>query len=588
MKKFTLFLFCLAVFCQKMTAQLPQNFSKNGDEKISPILRASFLRGETADLVVILKEQADVRAAKNFKTKNEKAAFVFEKLKTTAQRTQADLNQILHQKGVFANSLYLVNAIAIEKCDAELARFLADRPEVAYLSPDPEVHFSGFEKVENVAPPKNRGAVEWGVERVNAPAMWSLGHTGQGITVGGADTGYDWTHPALINKYRGTKTNGTFDHNYNWHDAIHEASELSGNPNNPCGFNISAPCDDNSHGTHTMGTMVGDDGAGNQIGVAPGAKWVACRNMERGNGKPSSYIECFEWFLAPTDTAGKNPDPARAPQVVNNSWYCSFEEGCTDLGVNEMIHKAVINLKAAGTVVVVSNGNFGSNCSTGDNPPAYFEESFSVGATQESGAIANFSSRGPVLIDGSNRVKPNVAAPGQNVRSSTPNGNFSSFSGTSMAGPHVVGTVALLLSARPDLIGNVDLIEDIFENSGVFKTDTLDCPGSVGGSDQPNNTFGFGEVDALAALNYANLLLPQTEPATEISVSVFPNPTSDVVFFNFKNLKNDDLLEIFNAAGQPVFSKKINQPTLRISIGNLPAGVYFWKMGGENGQVVFN
>lgn len=123
------------------------------------------------------------------------------------------------------------------------------------------------------------------------PDVWNMGYTGQGITVGGADTGYDWGHPAIQPKYRGWNGDAsTSQHNYNWHDAIHELNPLNndtlGNPGtNPCGLDVTHPCDDGSHGTHTMGTMTGSD-ADNQIGVAPDAKWVGCRNMERGLGKP--------------------------------------------------------------------------------------------------------------------------------------------------------------------------------------------------------------------------------------------------------------------------------------------------------------
>ena len=56
--------------------------------------------------------------------------------------------------------------------------------------------------------------------------------------------------------------------------------------------------------THTIGTMIGDDGAGNQIGMAPGAKWIGCRNMDEGVGTPARYIECMEFFLAPTRIGG--------------------------------------------------------------------------------------------------------------------------------------------------------------------------------------------------------------------------------------------------------------------------------------------
>ena len=69
-----------------------------------------------------------------------------------------------------------------------------------------------------------------------------------------------------------------------------------------------------------MGTMVGDDGGANQVGMAPDAKWIGCRNMDVGNGTPATYSECFQFFLAPTDLTGANPNPALAPHAINRNW----------------------------------------------------------------------------------------------------------------------------------------------------------------------------------------------------------------------------------------------------------------------------
>jgi len=183
--------------------------------------------------------------------------------------------------------------------------------------------------------------------------------------------------------------------------------------------------------------------------------------------------------------------------VINNSWYSDASEGTTNLLV---FQTAVENLCAAGVVVVVSAGNEGSGCST-ITSPAIYAASFSVGATDSGDNIASFSSRGPVTVDGSNRLKPNVSAPGVNIRSSVPVNSYAGgWSGTSMAGPHVVGLVALLLSAHPELRGHVDTIEHIIESSAVPRTDSQSC-GDIPGTDVPNNTYGWGRVDALAALN---------------------------------------------------------------------------------------
>ena len=226
-----------------------------------------------------------------------------------------------------------------------------------------------------------------------------------------------WDVPTLKRQYRGWDGT-TANHAYSWWDAVHD--DLDGDGVNPCGFSLREPCDDNaddgSHGTHTMGTAVGDDGAGNQVGVAPGARWIACRNMDEGVGRPSTYIECLQFFLAPTDLDGLNPDPARRPHVVGNSYACPPDEGCS-IG---SLQAAVDNLRAAGVFMAVAAGNEGEfGCGSVLYPPAVYDSVVSVGATDMSDQIAFFSSRGPVQVDGSGRLKPDLAAPGVSIRSAT-------------------------------------------------------------------------------------------------------------------------------------------------------------------------
>ena len=251
-------------------------------------------------------------------------------------------------------------------------------------------------------------AIEWNILKVNADDVWALGFTGQGVVIGGQDTGYDWDHPAL----KGSTAAGTgrsADHNYNWHDAIHAAGSI-------CGADSPVPCDDNDHGTHTMGTMVGDDGGANQIGMAPGARWIGCRNMDDGVGTPTTYIECFQWFIAPTDLAGLNPDPAMAPDVINNSWSCPPTEGCTR--TSPSCRRSSRTCARPASSSPSRPATTAPGCSSVNTPAAIYDASFSVGATTSSDAISGFSSRGPVTVDGSNRMKPDISAPGDGIRSS--------------------------------------------------------------------------------------------------------------------------------------------------------------------------
>ena len=308
-----------------------------------------------------------------------------------------------------------------------------------------------------------------------------------------------WDHPGLINQYRGS-AEGKISHDYHWFDAVQRRIDSA---NNPCGMASKVPCDDHGHGTHTVGTIVGDDGKGNQIGMAPDAKWIACRNMDNGVGRATTYIRCFEFFLAPFPLAG-NPmtdgKPELAPHVINNSWGCDKSEGCQG---DEMV-EVLSALKEAGIVTIVSAGNDGSSCDTIKSQPATISPyAISVGAhNHRSGDIASFSSRGPSTLD--KEIGPDVTAPGVSIRSTVPGSRYESFqwSGTSMAGPHVAGQVALIISAQKQLSGNVAGIFDLVRSTATPKTSTQTC-GGVPGSQVPNNTFGFGHINAYDATKKA-------------------------------------------------------------------------------------
>jgi subtilisin family serine protease len=456
--------------------------------------------GAETDILVILEEQADLSAAEDLPMREERLRYVYDALRTTALRSQGALRAELDRAGVDYRSFYISNMIAV-RSDRDLMTRLANRPEVARIVANPRVRLAPPEPDPDAVRSQATAGVEWNVARVNADDVWELGYTGDGMVVAGQDTGYDWDHPALKDQYRGY--NGvTATHDHNWHDAI-RVNDPHTPSGNPCGFDLSEPCDDYGHGTHTMGTMVGDDGGGNQIGVAPGARWIGCRNMEEGWGTPATYAECFEFFLAPYPVGGDpfiQGEPLLAPHVINNSWTCPPREGCDW----DSLLAVVETVRAAGIVVVASAGNSGSSCGTMEDPPAIYDAAFAVGATGGSDHIAGFSARGPVTVDGSGQLKPDISAPGVGVRSSFPGTGYGSNSGTSMAGPHVAGTVALLWSAAPKLIGDVDATEWVIARTARPKTTTQGCGGD-GVDDVPNNVYGWGIVDALDAVQSALL-----------------------------------------------------------------------------------
>lgn len=583
MKKYSIFLILSSILFLTWTAFTPSKTNTfvdgNWEEKISPKLMTQALRGEALDFLVVLKNQKNVSAAQNFKTKEARGNFVYEKLKQNALADQKNILKILKNTQASYRPFFIINAIQV-KGDINLLKKLAKLPEVKQLTDNSPIQFE--EPVStNYSNSRGPTAIEWGIDMIDAEEVWALGYNGQDVIVGGQDTGYEWTHPALDHNYRGN--GATVDHNYNWHDAIHEIISTSPDTINPCGLDSVVPCDDHNHGTHTMGTMVGEDGD-NQIGVAPGAKWIACRNMERGNGTPATYIECFEWFMAPTDLNNENPDVSKAPHVIANSWSCPTSEGCDSTNWHVM-ETVVQNLKASGVVVVVSAGNSGSQgCGSVNTPAAMFEASFSVGATAQNDTIAGFSSRGPVTVNGTGIRKPDVSAPGVGVRSCIRDSSYASFSGTSMAGPHTAGLVALMISANPDLAGQVELIEDIIEQTAVPKTDTVDC-GGISSQDIPNNIYGYGRINALAAVNEGlNFSNTNDNDVPEASVTIYPNPTSDMVSFEFLNILGKTNVEIFDAAGRLLQSHQYDLLEYQIKTVNLnsfAAGVYFYTIKNE-------
>ncbi len=474
-------------------------------EKVDPRLRyGPAAAGEPVEFLLTLTTQADLSGAAGLTSKTAKGRYVYEQLTAVARQTQPPVIAHLQSLGAEYRPYWISNMIWV-RGNAALLPAMAGRNDVAYLYPNPRISL----KAPKPAAANGQSAAAWdSIEYVGAKAVWQMGITGQGVVIGGQDTGYDWTHPALQNSYRGWD-GVTAVHDYNWYDAIHSDSGAT----NPCGVNAPAPCDDNGHGTHTMGTMTGNDldpanaawpgGATNAIGMAPGAKWIGCRNMEQGVGTPATYSECYQWFIAPYPPGGDpmtDGDPAKAPHVINNSWACPPSEGCNPDSLSGVVQA----VRAAGIVTVHSAGNNGPSCSTVTYPAAIYDESFSVGATDASDNIAGFSSRGPVTVDSSNRPKPDISAPGVNIYSAWPGGQYTSLNGTSMAGPHVAGLVALLISARPDLAGNVDAIEQIVQNTAVPLTSSQGCGGDTPDA-VPNNVYGYGRIDALQTVLNATL-----------------------------------------------------------------------------------
>jgi len=521
----------------------------DGLDKIAPWLLEHATGIQETEFLVVLRDQADLAPAARLTGKLTKGRFVRDALYKKAQATQAPLLAWLEERGLWHQSFYIVNAILV-RGTIEIAKTIAARPEIDRVEGNPPipnltpVQLTAEELAAAAHQPLTPDAIEPGVSAIRAPEVWALGYTGQGIVIGGADTGVRWDHPALINHYRGW--NGTTaSHDYNWHDSVHSGGGV-------CGPNTTAPCDDDSHGTHTLGTAVGADATNtNRIGVAPGAKFIACRNMDQGDGTPARYLECMEWFLAPYPIGGTpaQGDPAMAPDLTTNSWGCPASEGCAPA----TLQAAVEAQRAAGILFVAAAGNSGSGCSTVSDPPAFYDASYTAGAFSAStGSIASFSSRGPVTVDGSGRIKPDLIAPGVSVRSSVPPAGYATSSGTSMATPHIAGAIALLWSAQPSLRNQIVATENVLDQSAVDVTTT-----SCSSSGIPNNVYGWGKLDIKAAVDLAATVGvpgPVASPSPPVSLApASPNPASRSTVLRFRIEREGDVeLAIVSTSGRRV------------------------------------
>ncbi len=425
---------------------------------------------------LVLRQQADLAPARAMRDWRARGQLVFERLTRTASQAQGPLRALLRSRGIAHQPHWIVNAVRIT-ADPDLVGVLRQLPEVASVHPDRTMSLPP--RLDGSEETRSRSA-QWGLDNIGAPAVWEqFGFRGENVVVASIDTGVDFEHPALRRQYRGRQLDGNLDHNYSWFD-----------PASVCGSPSLAPCDNAGHGTHTMGIIVGeadDELEPNRIGVAPRARWIAAKGCESGDCSLSSLMRAGEWMLAPTDLAGENPRPDLRPHVVNNSWSA----GAGDDIFFQTIVKAWV---AAGIFPTFASGNDGPGCNSADSPADY-SESYAVGAHDSGNQIASFSSRGNTNLGG---VKPNVSAPGVNIRSSIPGGGYGISNGTSMATPHVSGAVALIWSAAPGLLGDVAATRALLDQTAV---DTADV--TCGGSPENNNVFGEGRLDAFAAVSRA-------------------------------------------------------------------------------------
>ncbi|NMH72500.1 S8 family serine peptidase [Bacillus sp. RO2] len=467
------------VMASKITDRLSTQFSKDG-EKVTFLIKFKE-QVDTQAVAAKAVKTAQAQKASAGQEKLMKRNAVVSELRATSIETQANVKEYLEKavaegKAKDIQSFYVVNGMAVtatKEVMEELARF----PEIEKLLPnevrqlDPSAESAASTEIQvEEKPAANLENIEWGVAQIGAPQAWEMGVDGHGTVVASIDTGVQWDHPALMEKYRGYN-GGSANHEYNWFDAT------------PA--NQSTPYDDDGHGTHVTGTMVGSEPNGsNQVGVAPGAKWIGVKAFTPSGGTDVALLAAGEWILAPKDANG-NPNPAMAPDVVNNSWGGGpgLDEWYRPM-VQAWVAADIFPAFAAGNTRIGNPGGPGSVSTPGNYP-----ESFATGATDVNMNLASFSLQGPSPYE---EIKPEVSAPGVGIRSSFPGSEYGAASGTSMASPHVAGVVALLKQVNSNL--TVADIEEILMTTATARTDS-NFP------DSPNNGYGHGIVNAFDAVS---------------------------------------------------------------------------------------
>ncbi len=460
------------------TTAYAQNFDAT---KIDSWLQEEITKNPTTDIPVyiLLADRLDVqtmdqRFYERRASQLERIQELVPALQQKASRTQAPLLAwMTAQPGIDQSSVtgfWVTNVITAE-AKGEAIAALSRRAEVEWIGAQGEVVAESFTRT-NAPPAYAPDGIEPGLAVIKAPQMWQMGYTGYGRKAMIIDSGVDFAHPSLHVQFWGN--NVGIDRA--WLDA-------DGREPQDCG----------SHGSHVCGTVMGLNRFENDTtGVAFNAHWLSSPIFSGGCGNGFNYvIQSFQWAINPDNNINTTND---MPDVINNSWRWDEPDGNQCNGIFKSTFDAV---EAAGIAIVFSAGNSGSELSTITSPKninTTLVNSFATGSLNGNEAelpIANSSSRGPSICGGDSSllIKPEVSAPGVSVRSSVPNNGYDFFSGTSMAAPHVSGSVCLLKEAFPGLTGSE------IKLALYFSARDLGDPGE-------DNVFGMGVIDVPAAYQY--------------------------------------------------------------------------------------
>lgn len=442
--------------------------------------------------------------------------------------------------------LFSANAELIPVISGFKGTFTMDLNDIKIEFPDPS-----SEQTSSVFPKR----IQKGVQVIKAPFMWNLGYTGRGRKAMGCDTGVNFTHPAVSSRFLGRHL---------------PLSQCWFPYENPVPVDISS----STHGTHTMGTMLGINyNLGDTIGIAYNAYWIATDPIvsNLAEVKPVGWIlSSFQWALDPDN----NPETGNdVPDVINNSW------GLANSGdpshCNSYLNQIFEACEAAGIGVVFSAGNDGPEPGTTGEPANISINEvniFSVGSVSGSSAsfpVSGFSSRGPTncVTDDSIPLwfKPEVVAPGENVWSAQGANSYGALSGTSMAAPHVAGAFLLLKEAFPGLTGT-EILTALYHSA----TDL--------GNTGEDNVYGRGIINLEAAYT---LLSQNHTPVVPMNTGY---DIAVVGFSNFNNIVYETSTS-FSVKVQNLGQNSIDQLSISISVNDNFASEYYWNGSINPGQI---
>ncbi len=512
--------------------------------EVEPALTMQLTADHTSGYLIYFREKPDLSAAYAMDWKA-RGRYVVNHLQATAEHSQTRVKVYLEKQGIPCQSYWIDNVIVVGGSDRAVFTGLLQFTEIEILRA--RRHPILYEPEKFSANPLAVTTIETNISRIGADQVWAMGIDGSGIVVANIDTGVRYTHEALVNQYRGNLGGGSFDHNYNWWDPALGGQNL-------------VPDDWHNHGSHTMGIMLGDDGGDNQIGMAPGAAWIACQAFESDD---SELLECGQFMAAPWDLTQQNANPDLRPHIVNNSWGDCLRY------VDHWYDGIINNWHALGIYPVFSNGN-ASNCSYSQPPglntvgnPARMGNVTAVGSTnRDDGTYAVHSNWGPtddadtINPRGFPDMKPQVVAPGYNIRSAIKSSDtsYQNWAGTSMAAPHVSGLVALMWSAASCLTGNYAATETILEETAnpiYYNDGSAATP-----ANHPNYATGWGEINAYeavrAALKYCGSYRVTAEPASQAACIASVDAVSYDLSVDLLGIQSDPVT--LSTQGQPAKS----------------------------------